>query len=176
MTIGWQVFGSWDKLVQKSISGPSKLSRVSWLTATLHVMIAILIFTLCVAKSLHCIKRMCKATGVYARFQPRTADFQKDVGDDVRVTLEAALERHSTLTEGNWISVPFAGSSFELLVQKLRPGKAVSVIGMSIRCCHIWHLYCSCNQSSPANSCFVSCLTLSIFLGTSSAANALKVL
>ncbi len=66
---------------------------------------------------------------MYARFQPRTADFQKDVGDDMRATLEAALARHSTLTEGAWISVPFADQAFELLVQKLRPGRAVSVIG-----------------------------------------------
>lgn len=63
------------------------------------------------------------------RFQPRSADFQKEVGGDVRAVLEAALERHSTLSEGDWISVPFAGTAFDLTVQKLRPGRAVSVIG-----------------------------------------------
>jgi hypothetical protein len=68
--------------------------------------------------------------GIYVRFQPRAADFQREVGGDVRAVLEAALERHSTLTEGGWISVPFAGGAFELLVQKLRPGRAVSVIGV----------------------------------------------
>lgn len=66
--------------------------------------------------------------GEYARFQPRAADFQQAVGDDVRGVLEAALARHSTLTQGNWISVPFGGQEHELLVQKTRPGTAVSVI------------------------------------------------
>ena len=69
------------------------------------------------------------AAGEYARFQPRTAEFQQAVGEDVRGALEAALARHSTLTQGNWIRVPFGGQDFELLVQKTRPGKAVSVIG-----------------------------------------------
>ena len=69
------------------------------------------------------------------RFQPLTADFQREVGDDVRAVLEAALERHSTLTEGNRISAPFGEVSFELLVQKLRPGNAISVIGESLT----WH-------------------------------------
>ena len=47
----------------------------------------------------------------------------------MRGVLEAALGRHSTLTQGNWISVSFAGQEHELLVQKTRPGKAISVIG-----------------------------------------------
>ncbi|EIE20461.1 hypothetical protein COCSUDRAFT_43901 [Coccomyxa subellipsoidea C-169] len=66
--------------------------------------------------------------GEYVRFQPWSADFQREVGGDVRAVLEAALERHSTLSEGDWISVPFAGTAFDLTVQKLRPGRAVSVI------------------------------------------------
>ena len=70
------------------------------------------------------------AAGEYARFQPRTAEFQQAVGADVRGALEAALARHSTLTQGNWIRVSFGGQDFELLVQKTRPGKAVSVIGL----------------------------------------------
>ena len=70
------------------------------------------------------------AAGEYARFQPRTAEFQQAVGEDVRGALEAALARHSTLTQGDWIRVPFGGQIFELLVQKTRPGKAVSVIGL----------------------------------------------
>ena len=70
-------------------------------------------------------------TGEYARFQPRTAGFQQAeaVKEDVRGVLEAALGRHSTLTEGNWIRVALAGQECELLVQKTRPGTAVSVIG-----------------------------------------------
>ena len=71
--------------------------------------------------------------GVYARFQPRAAGFQQAVGDDVRGVLEAALARHSTLTQGNWISVPFGRQEHELLVQKTRPGTAVSVIGQSLQ-------------------------------------------
>lgn len=67
--------------------------------------------------------------GLYARFQPRSADFQKLVGEHVEPVLEAALAAHSTLSEGSWIKVPFGDSSYELLVQKLRPGRAVSVIG-----------------------------------------------
>lgn len=72
------------------------------------------------------------------RFQPRSADFQKEVGADVRAVLEAALERHSTLSEGDWISVPFAGRAFDLFVQKLRPGRAVSVIGARSVCRLLW--------------------------------------
>ena len=68
--------------------------------------------------------------GEYARFQPRAAGFQQAVDDDVRGVLEAALSRHSTLTQGNWITVSFAGQEHELLVQKTRPGKAISVIGI----------------------------------------------
>ena len=47
----------------------------------------------------------------------------------MRPVLEAALATHSALSEGAWIRVPFGGGAFELLVQKLRPGRAVSVIG-----------------------------------------------
>ena len=72
--------------------------------------------------------------GEYVRFQPRAAGFQDAVKDDVRGVLEAALGRHSTLTQGNWIRVPFADQEYELLVQKTRPGKAVSVIGMHRGC------------------------------------------
>ncbi len=71
--------------------------------------------------------------GEYARFQPRAAGFQQAVGGDVRGVLEAALARHSTLTQGDWISVSVAGQEHELLVQKTRPGTAISVIG---KCAH----------------------------------------
>ena len=80
--------------------------------------------------------------GEYARFQPRTAEFQRAVGEDVRGALEAALARHSALTQGDWIRVPFAGQDFDLLVQKTRPGKAVSVIGP----CPITNLTASCSS------------------------------
>ncbi|CAL5229441.1 g12764 [Coccomyxa viridis] len=66
--------------------------------------------------------------GEYARFQPRAAGFQQAVEGDVRGVLEAALARHSTLTQGDWISVSVAGQEHELLVQKTRPGAAISVI------------------------------------------------
>ena len=59
----------------------------------------------------------------------------------MRGVLEAALGRHSTLTQGNWISVSFAGQEHELLVQKTRPGSAISVIGD-----------CSCSCSTPFGS------------------------
>lgn len=44
-------------------------------------------------------------TGTYVRFQPRTADFQREVGDAVGEVLTAALFTHSVLTEGDWIQV-----------------------------------------------------------------------
>lgn len=68
-------------------------------------------------------------TGVYARLQPAAADFQREVGDDVREVLEAVLARHSTLSEGDWLTAEHAGRAFDLRVQKLRPAAAVSVIG-----------------------------------------------
>ena len=69
---------------------------------------------------------------MYARLQPATADFQKEVGGDVREVLEAALARHSTLSEGDWLTAEHAGRAFELHVQKLRPARAVSVIGAPV--------------------------------------------
>ncbi|KAK9833421.1 hypothetical protein WJX81_003671 [Elliptochloris bilobata] len=66
--------------------------------------------------------------GVYARLQPAVAEFQKEVGGDVREVLEAALARHSTLSEGDWLTAAHAGRSYELRVQKLHPAAAVSVI------------------------------------------------
>ncbi len=86
--------------------------------------------------------------GEYVRFQPRTADFQKEVGPDVRAVLEAALERHSTLSEGDWISIPFADRTFDLTVQKLRPGRAVSVIGESAPLCQCAQMLLVCRNVS----------------------------
>ena len=74
---------------------------------------------------MHCLAR----AGVYARLQPAAAEFQKEVGGDVREVLEAALARHSTLSEGDWLSAEHAGRAYDLRVQKLRPAAAVSVIG-----------------------------------------------
>lgn len=95
--------------------------------------------------------------GEYVRFQPRTADFQKEVGPDVRAVLEAALERHSTLSEGDWISVPFAGRTFDLTVQKLRPGRAVSVIGEFCTSVSVSAKDCSCAQTSHVKPCGPAC-------------------
>ncbi|KAK9824172.1 hypothetical protein WJX72_008287 [[Myrmecia] bisecta] len=68
------------------------------------------------------------AKGTYARFQPRTADFQKEVAESVEAVLEAALATHCALTEGDWIRVPFGGKDYDLRVQKLKPEPQVSVI------------------------------------------------
>ncbi len=70
-----------------------------------------------------------RRAGEYARLQPAEAGFQKGVGGDVREVLEAALARHSTLSEGDWLDAQYGGRAYALRVQKLRPAAAVSVIG-----------------------------------------------
>lgn len=67
--------------------------------------------------------------GTYCRLQPLQADFHQDVRENVREVLEAALFTHSTLTEGDWISVDFGGRAYDLRVQQLEPAPQVSVIG-----------------------------------------------
>lgn len=74
---------------------------------------------------------------MYARLQPAAAGFQKEVGGDVRDVLEAALARHSTLSEGDWLTAEHAGRAFDLRVQKLRPAAAVSVIGARLQWGHL---------------------------------------
>lgn len=61
-------------------------------------------------------------------FQPRSASFQQDVGEDIRGVLEAALLQHSCLTQGDWLSVPHGGQQYDLRICELHPEPAVSVI------------------------------------------------
>ena len=75
--------------------------------------------------------RPCGLTGTFARFQPATADFQKDVGADMEAVLEAALHARSSLSQGDWVVARHAGQSYALRVQHLQPEAAVSVIGGS---------------------------------------------
>ena len=70
-------------------------------------------------------------TGTFARFQPATADFQKDVGAEMEAVLEAALHARSSLSQGDWVNAQHAGQSYALRVQHLQPEAAVSVIGES---------------------------------------------
>lgn len=66
--------------------------------------------------------------GERAVFQPRSATFQADVGEDIRAVLEAALRQHSCLARGDWLSVPHGGQRYDLRVSDLQPEPAVSVI------------------------------------------------
>ncbi|KAK9862696.1 hypothetical protein WJX84_000990 [Apatococcus fuscideae] len=66
--------------------------------------------------------------GTFAKFQPATADFQKEVGADMEGVLEAALHARSSLSQGDWVDAQHAGRSFALRVQQLQPEAAVSVI------------------------------------------------
>ncbi len=69
------------------------------------------------------------SAGTFAKFQPATADFQKEVGADMEGVLEAALHARSSLSQGDWVDAQHAGRSFALRVQQLQPEAAVSVIG-----------------------------------------------
>jgi len=66
--------------------------------------------------------------GTRAVFQPRSADFQQAVGDDLREVLEAALLQHSALSVGDWVEVRHGDRTFDLRVRELEPEAAVSVI------------------------------------------------
>jgi ubiquitin fusion degradation protein 1 len=66
--------------------------------------------------------------GERAVFQPRSASFQQDVGEDIRGVLEAALLQHSCLTQGDWLSVPHGGQQYDLRICELHTEPAVSVI------------------------------------------------
>lgn len=63
------------------------------------------------------------------RFQPRDADFQREVGDGIEGLLEQALLTRSTLTEGDWVRAQQGDRAWDLRVQQLRPDPQVSVIG-----------------------------------------------
>jgi hypothetical protein len=67
------------------------------------------------------------AKGVFARLQPVAHRFHKEV-EDMRGVLEAELMLHSTLTEGDRLTVRHEGVSHELVVLQLQPHKCVSVI------------------------------------------------
>ena len=61
-------------------------------------------------------------------FQPRSASFQQEVGEDIRGVLEGALLQHSCLTRGDWLAVPHGGQRYDLRICDLHPEAAVSVI------------------------------------------------
>ena len=61
--------------------------------------------------------------------QPEVIHFQQAVGDQVEQVLETALRARSTLTQGDYLSVPFADEVFRLQVTSLAPEAQVSVIG-----------------------------------------------
>lgn len=61
-------------------------------------------------------------------FQPRSATFQQEVGEDIREVLEAALLQHSCLTRGDWLAVRHGEQQYDLRVCDLQPEAAVSVI------------------------------------------------
>ena len=63
------------------------------------------------------------------RFQPRSADFQKVVGEGVEHVLQASMFTHSTLTEGEWVQIAHEGTLHDVKVLSLQPEAAVSIIG-----------------------------------------------
>lgn len=66
--------------------------------------------------------------GTRAVFQPRSAEFQSKIGDDIRDVLENCLLQHSCLTVGDWVTVKHEGEDFDLQVKELEPEFSVSVI------------------------------------------------
>lgn len=71
-------------------------------------------------------RRLSKGTKVV--FQPRSAEFQSKVGEQIREVLEEALLQHSCLTVGDWIQVVYEGECFDVRVRELEPENAVSII------------------------------------------------
>ena len=86
-----------------------------------------------------------RPAGTFARLQPKTADFQQEVGEHMEAVLEAALSTRSTITEGDWLAVDFCGKKFLLRVQSLLPAPQVSVIGMP-QLTKLFLLTKACNQ------------------------------
>ena len=84
-----------------------------------------------------------KSAGMYVRFQPRSAGFQEEVGDGVEQVLQGSMFTHSTLTQGEWVQVSYAGTFHDLKVLALKPEPAVSIIGE-----HQTHMTCH-----PCTSC-----------------------
>ena len=76
--------------------------------------------------------------------QPEVMHFQQTVGENVEQLLETALRARSTLTQGDYLSIPFADEVFRLQVTSLEPEAQVSVIG-ELRS---WHAGRHCVSSS----------------------------
>jgi len=75
--------------------------------------------------------------GTYVRLQPELRAFHEEVGSDpeaMKGALEDALHAVCTLTEGDWVRVPFGGKVYSLRVLELQPDSAVSVIDTDIGC------------------------------------------
>lgn len=70
--------------------------------------------------------------GTYVRMQPMCHGFHERMGDSMREVLESTLMGHSTLTEGDWLTLQHAGEDITLRVQELQPGCAVSIIDTDI--------------------------------------------
>ncbi|GLI69109.1 hypothetical protein VaNZ11_013656 [Volvox africanus] len=70
--------------------------------------------------------------GSYVRLQPMCHGFHDALGDGLREALEAELMGHSTLTEGDWITVGHGGRDWPLRVQELQPNDAISVLDVDI--------------------------------------------
>ncbi|GLC63546.1 hypothetical protein PLESTF_000047900 [Pleodorina starrii] len=66
--------------------------------------------------------------GSYVRLQPMCHGFHEAMGEGLREALEAELMGHSTLTEGDWLTVVRDGREWPLRVQELQPSHAVSVL------------------------------------------------
>ncbi|KAF8073054.1 ufd1 [Scenedesmus sp. PABB004] len=74
-------------------------------------------------------------TGTYVRLQPELRAFHDVVGSDpdaLRGALEECLRGCATLSEGDWVQVPYAGELFNLRVLELQPAPAVSVLETDI--------------------------------------------
>lgn len=84
------------------------------------------------------------SAGTYVRFQPRSAGFQEEVGDGVEQVLQASMFTHSTLTQGEWVQVSYAGTLHDLKVLALKPEPAVSIIGEH-------QTYLACHPSTSRN-------------------------
>ncbi|EFJ51924.1 hypothetical protein VOLCADRAFT_86921, partial [Volvox carteri f. nagariensis] len=70
--------------------------------------------------------------GTYVRLQPMSHGFHEALGEGLRETLEEELLGHSTLSEGDWVTVVHGGRDWPLRVQELQPSNAVSVIDVDI--------------------------------------------
>ncbi|KAG2499965.1 hypothetical protein HYH03_002250 [Edaphochlamys debaryana] len=70
--------------------------------------------------------------GDYVRLQPMSHGFHEAMGEGLREALEGELLSHSTLTEGDWVTVTADGRDWPLRVQELTPCPAVSVLDVDI--------------------------------------------